>query len=80
VRAERGATWADLDRETQLFGLATPGGEVSETGIAGLTLGSGIGLLRRKYGLSCDSLLCADVVSADGHLLTASETENADLF
>jgi len=80
VRAEGGATWADLDRETQLFGLATPGGEVSETGIAGLTLGGGMGLLRRMYGLSCDNLLSTDVVSADGLLLTASETENADLF
>jgi FAD/FMN-containing dehydrogenase len=79
VRAEGGATWADLDRDTQVFGLATPGGEVSETGIAGLTLG-GIGLLRRKYGLSCDNLLSAEVVSADGRLLAASETEHADLF
>lgn len=80
VRAEAGATWADLDRETQLFGLATPGGEISDTGIAGLTLGGGIGLLRRKYGLSCDNLLSADVVGADGRLLVASEAENEDLF
>lgn len=80
VHAEGGATWADLDRETQVFGLATPGGEVSETGIAGLTLSGGIGLLRRKYGLSCDNVLSADVVTADGRLRTASETENADLF
>jgi FAD/FMN-containing dehydrogenase len=80
VRAEGGATWTDLDRETHVFCLATPGGEVSETEIAGLTLGGGIGLLRREYGLSCDNLLSADVVSADSPLLTASETENTDLF
>src|ERR671914_1456060 len=80
VRAESGATLGDLDRETQIFGLATPMGVVSETGIAGLTLGGGIGWLRRKHGLSSDNLLSVDVVTADGSFLTASETENADLF
>src|SRR3712207_3280771 len=80
VRAESGATLGDVDRETQVFGLATPMGVVSETGIAGLTLGGGIGWLRRKHGLSSDNLLSVDVVSADGRFLTASETENADLF
>jgi FAD/FMN-containing dehydrogenase len=80
VRAEAGVTWGELDRETQLFGLATPGGEVSVTGIAGLTLGGGIGVLRRKYGLSCDNLISVDLVTADGRFLTASEAENADLF
>jgi FAD/FMN-containing dehydrogenase len=80
VRAESGATLGDLDRETQVFGLATPMGVVSETGIAGLTLGGGIGWLRRKHGLSSDNLLSVDVVSAEGRFHTASETENADLF
>jgi FAD/FMN-containing dehydrogenase len=80
VRAESGATLGDLDRETQIFGLATPMGVVSETGIAGLTLGGGIGWLRRKHGLSSDNLLSVDVVSAEGSFLTASETENPDLF
>src|SRR5215204_967947 len=80
VRAEGGATWGDCDRETQLFGLAVPGGVVSTTGIAGLTLHGGVGHLRRKYGLSIDSLLSVDIVTADGQLRTASESENADLF
>jgi FAD/FMN-containing dehydrogenase len=80
VRAEGGATWGDVDRETQLFGLAAPGGIHSKTGIAGLTLGGGQGWLRRTYGMSCDNLISADVVTADGRLLVASETENADLF
>jgi FAD/FMN-containing dehydrogenase len=80
VRAEGGATWADLDRETQVFGLAAPGGIVSTTGIAGLTLGGGQGWLRRTHGMTSDNLISADVVTADSQLLVASETENADLF
>lgn len=80
VRAEGGVTLGELDHETQRFGLATPLGVVSETGIAGLTLGGGIGWLRRKHGLSSDNLVSVDVVTADGRLLTASESENADLF
>ncbi|GKZ14289.1 FAD-binding oxidoreductase [Haladaptatus sp. T7] len=80
VRAGAGATWGDVDRETQPFGLAVPGGVVSDTGIAGLTLGGGMGHLRRKYGLSCDNLVSADVVTADGEFLTASEDEHEDLF
>ena len=80
ARAEAGATLGDLDRETQVFGLAAPLGVVSETGIAGLTLGGGIGWLRRKHGLSSDNLISVDVVTADGRYLTASEEENEDLF
>ena len=79
ARAEPGVNWAEFDHETQAFGLATPGGTVSNTGIAGLTLGGGIGWLSAKYGLTCDNLLSADVVTADGRLLTATATENEDL-
>jgi FAD/FMN-containing dehydrogenase len=80
VHAQGGATWGDLDRETQVFGLAAPGGVVSTTGIAGLTLGGGLGWLRRKHGLSIDNLISVDIVTADGKFHTASESENADLF
>lgn len=80
ARAGGGATWGDFDRETEVFGLATTGGIVPSTGIAGLTLGGGIGYLNRKYGLACDNLLSAEVVTADGGLLTASDDENVDLF
>ncbi len=80
ARAEGGTTWGDFDHETQAFGLATTGGIARPTGIAGLTLGGGHGYLMRTYGLSCDNLLSVDVVTADGRLLTASATENADLF
>jgi FAD/FMN-containing dehydrogenase len=80
VRVGGGATWADVDRETQAFGLAVPGGIVSTTGVAGLTLGGGQGWLRRTYGMACDSLLSVDVVTAEGELVSASEAEHADLF
>ena len=80
VRVGAGARWADVDEATQPFGLATPGGEVSETGIAGLTLGGGVGYTRRKYGLSCDNLLSVEMVTAEGQLIKASKSENSDLF
>ena len=80
VHAQAGVTWGNLDRETQAFGLAVPGGIVSTTGIAGLTLGGGQGWLRRTYGMTCDSLLSADVVTSEGEFVTASDTECADLF
>ncbi len=80
ARVQAGATWGDLDRETQLHGLGVPGGAVSTTGVAGLTLGGGIGWLRRKHGLSCDSLLSVEIVTADGQVLTASPQQHPDLF
>ena len=80
ARAEGGAKWGHFDRETQVFGLATTGGTDSDTGIGGLTLGGGIGWLGGKYGLSCDNLMAADVVMADGQVCTASATENPDLW
>ncbi|MFW6075464.1 MAG: FAD-binding oxidoreductase, partial [Chloroflexota bacterium] len=75
-----GATWADFDGEAQVFGLATPGGVVSTTGVAGLTLHGGMGHLRSKYGLSLDNVRSVQIVTADGSLKTASPDENADLF
>jgi hypothetical protein len=80
VRAGGGATIGDVDHETQAFGLAVPLGIVSKTGIAGLTLCGGHSWLARKHGFACDNLLSVDVVTADGRYLSASETENADLF
>lgn len=80
VRAEPGVLWGEFDRQTQAFGLATTGGMISTTGIAGLTLGGGQGWLASKYGFAIDNLLSADIVTADGALLTASATHNEDLF
>ncbi len=80
ARAEPGVTWADINHETQAFGLATTGGVVSHTGVAGLTLGGGIGWLAGKHGYTCDNLIGADVVTADGALVRASETQNPDLL
>jgi FAD/FMN-containing dehydrogenase len=80
VRAEAGLTWGEFDRETQAHGLATTGGFVSTTGIAGLTLGGGLGWLMRKHGLASDNLRSVQIVTADGQLRNASASENPDLF
>jgi FAD/FMN-containing dehydrogenase len=80
ARCEPGVLWGDLDAEAEAFGLATPGGMISHTGIAGLTLGGGFGWLCRQHGLVIDNLISCDVVTADGALLRASETENPELF
>jgi FAD/FMN-containing dehydrogenase len=80
ARVQAGVLWGELDHETQAFGLATTGGIVTHTGVAGLTLGGGIGWLQRKLGLTIDQLLGVDLVTAEGELVRASESENADLF
>src|SRR6266545_467306 len=80
ARAEGGATWGDFNAATYPFGLATTGGIISTTGVAGLTLGGGIGYLARGCGLSIDNLISADLVTADGKPVRASKTENDDLF
>jgi FAD/FMN-containing dehydrogenase len=80
ARADAGLTWGEYNQETQAFGLASTGGVVSTTGIAGLTLGGGLGWLMGKHGLSCDTLLSADLVTADGSFLTASAEQNPELF
>ncbi|MGP8247621.1 MAG: FAD-binding oxidoreductase [Bryobacteraceae bacterium] len=80
VRVEAGCVWGDLDHATHAFGMAVPGGFISTTGVAGLTLGGGIGYLTRQYGLTIDNLLSVDMVLADGTFVTASKDENPDLF
>jgi len=80
LRAEGGTLWRDLDREAETFGLATTGGLISSTGIAGLTLGGGLGWLMGSYGLACDNLLSVDLVTAAGELIKANASDNADLF
>lgn len=80
ARAQGGVLWGELDHETQAFGLATTGGLISTTGIAGFTLGGGIGWLMRRHGMTIDNLVGADVVTAEGELLRASEEQNTDLF
>jgi FAD/FMN-containing dehydrogenase len=80
VRVQPGVTWGELNRETQLYGLATTGGMISSTGVAGLTLGGGLGALMPKYGFTIDNLRSAQVVTVSQEILNASEQENEDLF
>jgi FAD/FMN-containing dehydrogenase len=80
ARAQPGLLWGEFDRETQAFGLAATGGIITHTGIAGVTLGGGLGWLMRRHGLTCDNLLSANLVNADGEFLRASAEEHADLF
>lgn len=80
VRVEGGCVWGDVDHATHAFGMATPCGFISTTGVAGLTLGGGIGYLTRRYGLTIDNLLSVDMVLADGSFVTANSKENSDLF
>jgi FAD/FMN-containing dehydrogenase len=80
VRAQGGVTWREFNRETQVHGLATTGGQVSTTGIGGLTLGGGLGWLMGKYGLAADNVLSVELVTASGDIVQASDKENADLF
>ena len=80
ARAEAGATWGEFDRETQAFGLATTGDQISTTGVAGLTLGGGWGHLARKYGLVSDNLISADLITANGDFLIVSQTQHSDIF
>ena len=80
ARTQAGALWGDFDHETQAFGLATTGGIVTHTGVAGLTLAGGIGWLQRKHGLTIDQLIAVDLITAEGELVKASAAENVDLF
>lgn len=80
ARVQAGVTWGELDRETQVFGLVAPGGEVTGTGVAGLTLGGGLGLLMRAYGLSCDHLRSLEIVTADGLVRSANADQHSDLL
>jgi FAD/FMN-containing dehydrogenase len=80
VRVDGGATWGDVDHATVAFGMATPSGFIASTGVAGLTLGGGVGYLSRRFGMTVDNLVAADVVLADGSFVAASETSHPDLF
>ncbi len=80
ARVEAGCVWGDVDHATHAFGMASPSGFISTTGVAGLTLGGGVGYLTRRYGLTIDNLLSVNVVLADGHFVTVNEEENPDLF